>query len=258
MNEIITPEAQDIAALLRKERRRKKYRLSLVLPFFLDLVEQAAKAARRRPRYVQVGANDGMIDDPMRDRASSGVWDAVLIEPSSVYLSELKALYRDNPNVKLLKTGISDSTGTLDLFRMDERYADKYPVYLRGRASLDRNVLISTMRRSSEYSDKHIVAEQIQLEKLQTILGRMRVGRVDVLVVDVEGHEQQVFDSLDLAKTTPKLIFYEHKHLARADNRDLVRKFESAGYSVVRLRQDTLAVNKCLATPSLMKLVQSL
>jgi FkbM family methyltransferase len=50
--------------------------------------------------------------------------------------------------------------------------------------------------------------------RLDDLVAKYRLHDLDLLHIDTEGHEPQVLDTLDLSKTKPKLIQFEHGHLS--------------------------------------------
>ncbi|MEJ6393738.1 FkbM family methyltransferase [Gymnodinialimonas sp. 2305UL16-5] len=248
MTDTATSIAEERAAMQRAEKRQMRRRRSAILPLLLDLVEQTAQAAGKRPFYVQVGAHDGVLGDPLCDRTIAHRWSGLLLEPSAIYYDQLCALYPDRPDMIIRNLGVSAKKEKLTLFRVDEAHRAAYPFSIAGCASLNRKLLLDHMMRHSAEADAHICTETVQLDPLRTVLRREKITRIDMLIVDVEGHEIEVFDSFDLSKAAPRLIWYEHKHLARQANRALMSRFLDEGYKPARVGQDTAVLHPSLAT----------
>lgn len=258
MSEIQPIPHPDVEALEKRERRALRKRRASVLPLLLDVVEHLTHARGETPFYVQVGAHDGITADPMYDRAITKTWSGLLLEPSSVYCEKLKTLYADRDDMKIRQLGVSSKKSKLSLYRVHEDHLDPYPEFITGCASLDRGSLLGHMARHSPDAEDHIVAETVQLDPLRTILTREKIKRIDALIIDVEGHEVEVFDSFDLKKTKPTLVMFEHKHLARKVNRELATKFTEQGYRVAKVGQDTVMLPQALATPGLWSAIEGL
>lgn len=250
--------ARELAQLQNEERQGRKHRRSLVLPLFLDQVECAVAVSDRRPRYVQVGAHDGVTADPMFERNKAGKWDGLLLEPSTVYFSRLVDLYQNRPEMVVRNVGVSKASSQMTLYRVDETMTGLYTDDIAGCASLDRQLLLTHMRKQNGNAEEHICEETVQLEPLGTILTQEDVSAFDLLIVDVEGHEVSVFDSFRLTDYSPKLVWYENKHIGRKANRDLMRGFREQGYLTFKVGQDTAVVHRSIAREDIVAVASAL
>jgi FkbM family methyltransferase len=59
-------------------------------------------------------------------------------------------------------------------------------------------------------------------------------GALDLLIIDAEGHDKIILDSIDFSRTRPRVILFESKYLG-ADADAIHRQLESAGYRVRRV-----------------------
>src|SRR6476659_553208 len=109
----------DIGAGLRRWRRRRLGPRSATSPQeFLD----AYFASPEEKCVIQVGANDGIMCDPLRPYLASGrarSIRAVLIEPIPLYFEKLKDLYADYPNINVLNVACGASAGIAPLYFVD-------------------------------------------------------------------------------------------------------------------------------------------
>ncbi|MFT4708847.1 MAG: hypothetical protein ACI9PU_002699 [Ascidiaceihabitans sp.] len=69
------------------------------------------KVYDQKVHYIQIGANDGQIADPLYPFLSQNKWSGVLIEPNPLYFKRVQALHADRDDIITLNVGASDSEG---------------------------------------------------------------------------------------------------------------------------------------------------
>lgn len=111
--------------------------------------------------------------------------------------------------------------------------------YLQGVASFDKAHL---MAHGIEESD--IVSETVRTLPLSDVLKEHRLKKLDALVIDVEGAERAVFDTLPLERTRPATVIYEGIHLSPDDDASIEHRLVTAGYEVIKGDPDYIAVDK--------------
>jgi FkbM family methyltransferase len=77
-----------------------------------DLIESRG----RKPTFVEVGANDGVIDNKLYKFISSRGWAGLSIEPVPIAFENLKKNYKDFPNVIPLNMAVADRPGKLPFY----------------------------------------------------------------------------------------------------------------------------------------------
>ncbi len=214
------------------------------------LIQNLDKAGHR-VHYVQVGANDGVLDDPVYDAGRTADWAGLLIEPSPYYFQKLQALHAENPQLICLNIGISDNPGTMTLHQLSAEAEGKYDVWAAGCASMDRGRLEEALRDAGPLDDGDIVSNDVPVERLDHVLAKQRFSQIDLLVIDVEGHEQAVLDSFDLGQMKPRMIVLE-SNSGRESEAQFVGALKSAGYAVHKIAEDLVAFSPAypMLTPS--------
>ena len=125
------------------------------------------------PLLVDVGGHAGAYSEAFLSRFPNG--SALLVEPSQAHL----ALARERlagRKVDFLGVALSDSEGEADL------YKDKA---VSGLASLTR-------RRLSHHGIDMALTERVQCRTLDGIVAERSIAHIDLLKIDVEGHELAV------------------------------------------------------------------
>jgi Methyltransferase FkbM domain len=78
------------------------------------------------------------------------------------------------------------------------------------------------------------------------IVRKHSMSNIDVLQIDTEGGDFEVLKTLDLSKTSPLIVQFEHGHLTPQEIRGAVDYLNSHGYRVLYggHQIDTLALHK--------------
>lgn len=153
----------------------------------LESVQSFLVALKLRPGAVcfDVGANTGQTIDAFLSGAGDRGVHA--FEPSEEPFAELQGKYGSDPRVHLVKAGVSSRAGT-------------EVIYVNASSKL--NSLHKT-NQESEFKQGEVVGEEtIELVTLDAYCSENGIDFVDVLKIDVQGHEPEVLEGAqDLIRT---------------------------------------------------------
>ena len=140
--------------------------------------------------FIQIGANDGVIYDPLYHYVRRYRWPGLLVEPARCYFARLQENYRSHPNLIFENAAISDREEQRVLFRIRED-CDYLPEWCAGLGSFHREVLLSH-RWAIPDLERYVVEESVHCVTLSSLLRKHAVTRVDVLCIDTEGHDHEI------------------------------------------------------------------
>jgi len=66
-------------------------------------------------------------------------------------------------------------------------------------------------------------------------------GRVDLVALDVEGHERAILDTIDYDAHEVRFLIFEHKHLRADDMQALQERPEGAEFALKGFGRDSIA-----------------
>lgn len=178
--------------------------------------------------FIEVGANDGTSSgDPIREFIVKYPWKGVLVEPQPDVFEALKANYAGfEDRISFENVAISNSPTPLELYRVPQDSKSKH----KGSsiASFDHKITAKQAQTRPNDLDKITVPTA----RLDDIVARYGLTSFDVLQLDTEGYDFEVLQTLDLTKTRPWLIGFEHGHLSPAAIDSMTRHLNAHGYSV--------------------------
>lgn len=193
---------------------------------------------------VQIGANDGIQNDPLRKYLiSSGSYQAILVEPIPFYVDKLKALYSMRDDIKILKAAAGAKEEELELFFIPPELATKMNGdgpqndWAHGQGSFNKDTIIHWIKENSFRGNDYISnidlfinsIDSITLQVLKTekILPCDRNGLL--LIIDVQGFEVSVLNGIDWSNP-PQWIVVEDD----LDNTlDFIKFFYAKGFEWV-------------------------
>ena len=176
---------------------------------------------------VEVGAFDGITYSNTSGLIRKG-WSALLIEPVSESYQKCKLRYSDYSKVETLNFAVGAKNGVLE-------------INLAGALSSGHRAT-QTEYSSTAWAAKHLTptSEKVQQRSLDSILSEFSTFKdIDVLVIDVEGYEEEVMNGFSLEDNKPKMIIIElldfHPILISSrDSHSRVRdRILRAGYTIV-------------------------
>ena len=239
-----------IGRLLRAIAHRAGHDLRLEYPALLETPGArlsleprwmiALLATIHRPvTFVQIGANDGVHDDPIRSPVRSRGWTGVLVEADPEHFARLAETYADCPSVTLLNAAVGNG-GEMEFHYVDST-ATELPDWARGIGSLLKPTVLKHAAECPTLP-QHVRSRVIVTISINSVLERIAAPAIDLLVTDVEGYDAELIRQIDFARRAPRCVYYESRHLERADHDRLLRQLIAHGYQVSPGPIDSVAI----------------
>lgn len=190
--------------------------------------------------FIQVGAFDGVTNDPLHALIRRHHWSGILVEPQSVPFQELQRTYRGHSNLTFVQAAVSSTSGvsTLHCLPSDGNVQD----WRMQQASLSRQQL---RRFDERWPDSPAGSCAVRTVTITDLLDQHQVSKVDLLQIDAEGHDLEVLRGIDFSRAHPWVIQYEHHHLTPAQQNLAVSLLLQRGYRVgLASSVDTIAYRR--------------
>jgi FkbM family methyltransferase len=172
---------------------------------------------------VQIGANDGIQNDPIRNYLKKDSnFKATLVEPIPFYVEKLQHLYASSPNINIIHAAAGSSSGLSSLYFIPPELADEMNGdgpdnnWAHGQGSFDLSTVIhwiyansfrgNSYRNNIQKYIESISKIDVLITPTESILPAER-GNL-LLVLDVQGFELEVLKGIDL-NNPPKFIMLE-------------------------------------------------
>jgi FkbM family methyltransferase len=213
-----------------------------------DVLNEFSKAHKRRVRFVQIGASDGLHSDPIREFIVRDHWSGVLVEPLPASFARLQDNYgrlgardltfvnaaivaRDTPSTSFWTFDDAFLAGLSDEQRLDHVQKSSFnPAHVQGYLGGNAN------------AEQRVVEIPVDCLSLPDLMdGYFSLPGVDILVTDCEGYEATLLPAIDWGQFRPTAVLFESHNLGGREtvvNNVLV----DIGYVVYRLGGDSFAV----------------
>jgi FkbM family methyltransferase len=177
---------------------------------------------RRLPKtprgwIVQIGSNDGKTGDPLYPLIRRNKhWKCVFVEPVPYLFERLKSNYGNHERFVFVNAAINDGTDA-PFFYIDQQARSDLPdepAYIEQLGSFDRSHII---KHHDGILAPYLREVSVTGRTLPQLLADCGVADVDILHIDAEGCDWHILSQLDLSVTRPKLILFEHIHLAESE-----------------------------------------
>ncbi len=205
------------------------------------LWDALAAFGRRQEKGVfvlQIGANDGIHNDPVWFFIRKHGWDALLVEPVPRIFESLKENYRKHSGVRFANVAISDRDESRPFFFLDDPNGE-LPAW----ASEVGSFIPELVDKEIQGRDVSRFLREIEVPCLtpETLLRQYQVKQVDLVVIDAQGYDDRIVQCLPLERIRPKIIVYEHCMLSRERRAACDAFLEDHGYVLTSDRWDVLA-----------------
>jgi FkbM family methyltransferase len=206
-----------------------------VFPYVLG----AEAAADPNFFFVQIGAHDGVRNDPLWETVTRLRLRGLLVEPIPDLFAQLQDNYRDYPDLLFEQAAIAHRQGSVSLYRIA---ADApLPAWVQGLASLNKQHLSGTKFGIPDL-ERHIQAIEVPSMTFTQLLKKHGVSRVSLLQVDTEGFDTEIVNMALESGILPRVIHYEYIHTPPPKRAALKRLLAEKGYSYLDVGRDTVAV----------------
>jgi FkbM family methyltransferase len=200
----------------------------------------ALAAAKPDGFFIEIGANDGRQGDPLRRTILASRWRGIMVEPQPDAFGRLRLNYAENERVILENVAITDHDGRVAFYELAPP-AEGAPTELFGSydllGSLSREVLLEHDWISD--AEHRIVRTEVDCMRLETLCRKHAVDSLDLLKVDIEGHDHVVVRQIEGSGLRPRVVAYEHALLSSELREECRRIARGLGYELMEELFDT-------------------
>jgi FkbM family methyltransferase len=190
--------------------------------------------------FVQIGANDGIMCDPIREFVTRNQIAGLAVEPLKDMFAKLEANYRDFPKVKPVNVALHATEKTFALHRVDPAKIAQVGIWSQGTASFKKSHHAAT-----QIPDDLLIAETVKCLTLSELLEQYQVPRLDLLQIDTEGYDFQIIKMIDFARWKPAILRFEHGlpdgTMSRAEFDQCAQLLLDHGYYLITEPYDVIA-----------------
>lgn len=202
---------------------------------------QALEALSSHDVYVvSIGAMDGVSHDSLFPHVVKNEhWRGLFVEPVPYYFSQLQENYGFRANLAFENAAIGSTIQDRVLYTVDTDAisANDVPEWCNGISTF--NLYGPTI--SADGIREHLRPIVVRCRPFSDLVQEYDVPRIDVLQIDAEGADYEIFQQVWACGYRPKVVHVEIVQMTAAEQDSMKQSLESAGYSVETDSEDLTA-----------------
>ena len=196
---------------------------------------------RKRVKFIQIGACDGIYADNYRKFIRNPWWEGILIEPLPGVYARLVKNYTKvrKQGLIFLNCAISTCNGKQELYHfsgLDESHEDYKTLIALSSFLRDHLVRLSELAQG-----RTISSTAVNCLRFDDLVIQHNYQDVNILFIDTEGYDYEIIKSVDFDLISPDIIVYESRHLSDADKAECETLLRNMAYQILVYGDDTLA-----------------
>lgn len=188
------------------------------------------KIAPRILFFIQIGANDGVRNDPIHDYIIKNKWGGILIEPQPIIFNKLLKNYEPCKNLFFENVAIGISSAVVPFYYIKDTTG--LPEWMNGIASFNKRHVLKHVKSIDHVSKELIEKVAIQCLTVSDLRRKYKFNDIDLLQVDTEGFDYEIIKLFSKESIYPTLINFEHVHLKRMERLECFRFLAASGYGL--------------------------
>ena len=203
--------------------------------------------------FLQIGAADGLAEDPIADLVRHYGWHGTLVEPSPGNFRKLKQNYQGYPALRFEQVIVTDRPGCSEevLYEIREDFREDC-AWAEQSSSMSRDVVMGALHYLSTTEAGRVFPNDLNSAVGEVRLPAVHIAdlvrdvapeRLDLLVIDTMGYDGRLLMAFPFAEVRPTVIMFEHSLLDTAEKQQVLRYLATQGYSFVKYAVDTIAVH---------------
>jgi FkbM family methyltransferase len=197
-------------------------------------------------KFIQIGSNDGVDEDPLRQFILRDHWKGVLVEPLPATFQKLLKNYDDyehKKDISFENAAISDKSGRKILFYIDAKKANvsesvnKY-------CSFNKAIPLKLKWKHPDI-ERSICEIEIETLSFSALLDKHNLRNdLNLLHIDTEGHDHVILEQVDFTVTRPDIVLFENLHMKLKAYRKCVKELRKNNYFLFEQKLDTIAIHQ--------------
>ena len=213
-----------------------------------NVLDEFSRARHGQVNFIQIGANDGLRNDPLRPLIVRDDWRGVLIEPLPTVFPLLRNnyAYLKRDGLVFLNAAIAAGPGdSLTFWSFTEDFLAEQSLeqrldYLR-KASFEREHVAGFLPPESD-ADSTLQPVKVPCLALEQVVAEyLPRGPLHLLVIDAEGYEATLIPAIDFSRLACEAVFFESEHLDSDQRQRVFGHLEGQGFRIKQVGLDSMA-----------------
>jgi FkbM family methyltransferase len=138
----------------------------------------------------------------------------LFVEPVKYNFLELQNRYKNQNNIYFDNSAISNNNDRLNFFSVKKNSVEKLGKHwATGIGSFSKKHILDHKSKRFQISDADIDVNEITPLTFDQLMKKYNIEIIDKLLIDIEGSEKKIIESINFEKTLIKELTFEYKHL---------------------------------------------
>lgn len=147
--------------------------------------------------FVEIGANDGIKHSNTRALAELG-WSGLLVEPIKSVYEDLRHNYKYLNRIQTARFAITNKKGFAYMNINEDREL----------STMDPDGM-NVIKDIGFFNGRYTTTQRVRSLTLDLVCSRYNIINIDLLIIDVEGHEHAVLEGFNNPNLLPKMAIIE-------------------------------------------------
>ncbi len=194
-----------------------------------------------KPFFIQIGANNGVTNDPLYKFIIKYNLSGILVEPVPHLFDQLKRNYGNRKGLFFENVAIGNPRDQLTFYRVK---SDKH-MYYDQLGSFSKETILKN-KKTIRNLEALIVEEPVQVIDFNSLVKKYQKKKVDILIMDTEGYDAEIIKMIDFDKIDFDLVLFENKHLTPSDHNFCMDLLKTRNFKSIVNKSDTLCIKNDL------------
>ena len=179
--------------------------------------------------FLQVDGYDGLSNDIIKPLMNRISMRGVIAEPQSNVYDSLKESYNNYENISVIDSGVSDSDCVREFYQTNG-YSSQV-------CSLNKEHLLK-----HKIPIRDIISTKVKFLTIKSIIDIHKLGDLNLLQVDAEGHDFRIIKSIDFDVLKPQIIRFESDHMSNVELNEILGILAFYNYKFYTESRDITAI----------------
>jgi FkbM family methyltransferase len=207
-----------------------------------DLLRRYAEYRKNNVFFINIGANDGITEDPIAKYVKKYQWEGIMVEPVGYLFERLKKNYQGFP-IAFENSAIAKQTGKQKFYRTAPSLA--LPDYYQRMGTLNKHFLLQHGAGTPNLKD-YLIEEEINCLSFNDLKNKYQFSEAQLILIDTEGQDAEILQNIDLQALKTEIVIFEHIFLSFSSYKKILLLLKKQGFNVYRAGRDTMGVRNTL------------
>jgi FkbM family methyltransferase len=164
------------------------------------------------------------------------------VEPVPQIFAQLRRNYSylRGRNLAFFNVAVSNDEGAKKFWKIKDAFLPEFPLFAYQVGSFDRTHVLKHFPEIPDLEAK-IEAIEVPCKTYEQVREQAGLSSVHVLHLDVEGHEDQILNSIDFSRSKPLIILFEISHMPESTKRQSLAMLQNHAYCLQEAGDDCIA-----------------